>query len=141
MEKLANSGNEGFDAGFQALVCGAGLFGEARDRVVGVSELDSEVVHAGSKLLDLALGVSPQLAGFLAVFAALFGDACGYVRDAFETLFCGHATFSILSVARIPTWRPDVRGLWLCPIGGGLLVAIAGAGVARSPTLPSGAKE
>ncbi|HXB71674.1 MAG TPA: hypothetical protein VNY05_25785 [Candidatus Acidoferrales bacterium] len=38
MEKLANSGNEGFDAGFQALVRGAGLFGEARDGVTGVPQ-------------------------------------------------------------------------------------------------------
>src|ERR1035438_648048 len=64
-------GGAGFfpqDTGFfpQALVGSTGLFGEASDRGVRFGDLNGQFV-------DLPLGIAPELAILLPVFAALLG--------------------------------------------------------------------
>jgi len=94
--------------GAGALVCGPGFFGYLLDALaeapVGFAELVSHMDHAGAELVDLALGVTPELAVLLAVLTALFRDGGGDALNAVEAFFGGHGSV-FLSGERGRHWR------------------------------------
>jgi len=80
-EELAHGGNQRFDALAERLIRGAGFTGQAVDvqgfigepgyGVVGVGDFECEVVN-------LALGIAPKVALFLAVEAFFGAHALGW---------------------------------------------------------------
>jgi len=98
-DAAAEAGVYLFDAGCEALVRLARFGGVVREAFVGLD-------HPCGELCELALGVAPQLAVFLVVFAVLFGEAGGNVLDAVEAFFGGHGLpFAGAASLRIAEWR------------------------------------
>jgi hypothetical protein len=97
----ADGGDEGVDAGGEALVGGMGVGCQFAYADAGFGgkfrQLASLFDEAVGKFVDLVLSLPPSILNltpeglvFLAVPAALLGDAGGDVLDAVEAFFGGH---------------------------------------------------
>src|ERR1700691_2948668 len=74
--------------GFTETRIGFGIAcGGFQDKTV---HLDGDSVYAVRQLVELALRVSPPLAGFLAIFAALLRESRSHVLDTFKPLLSRH---------------------------------------------------
>lgn len=104
LDVRADGRDEGVDAGSETLVSGVGVNRQLPYADAGFgglfSQLASQFDEAVCKLVDLVLRLAPLVLVlapegfiFVAVPAALLGDAGGYVLDAVKAFFGRHVAF------------------------------------------------
>jgi hypothetical protein len=89
----ADSGNEFIEALIGgAILCRklAGLLGKVPDGDAEFGDIASILNRGAGKLIQLALGVTPEGLIFFAIFATLFGEGGGNVLDAIEAFVVSH---------------------------------------------------
>jgi hypothetical protein len=98
---FAHPGNQRSDSFPQLLVRGAGFLGQspvggakflrqALHPFVGVRHFRRQIVDAGRRFVELALGIPPKLVVCFPVFSPLLVQPCREVLNSLEPLFGGH---------------------------------------------------